>query len=283
MKKLIIPLLLIIFGTYIFPSDIIHFRMKKNGENSFIPIVSARTDDMIYLNLMFDTASMLEPTLHYSGLLKCDYTVKKDQSYTVNFKGITFGKTRIENINFIYDPEINKGFSTKHIDGYFNPACIPSVKRVTINYINNTIEINGEKLVNNIITMKKGVVLTNAYMITIIINGVEQTGIIDTGNNMLVVSNNSLINKSNLTTEEEVDYINNGLISKTTAKDISISTLQIGNKCFNDVTAYYGTDERFKTSPKTMRILSLYTSIGYPIFKDHIIQLDFESNEFSIE
>lgn len=162
--------------------------------------------------------------------------------------------------SFLLDPKgiFTTGKLKYPADGFLGLPFLEQYKNVVFDYKTNRIYFNREPVCGNSISMRK---VGLYWFTTIECNGVKTNAVIDTG------CFNVFINKPNAKAAVGQDEIVNIKIGHIECNGISLkpnSTI---------ITNKIAENGLFKNE----------NVIGYPCFKDHIIQLDFENGVFRME
>lgn len=210
------------------------------------------------------------------------YFAENDISITID--EIYLKNRLFENTTFTYNPNRDSNSpNSPGIDGLVGLEFFKSCKNLVMDYRKNIIEVDGERIEEKGIPMVKHDVITNLYEIDFYINDKPCKGFIDTGLSTMIIGNDYGKAVLNWKNEEIVDFINNGEAIREESADICLSTITIGRCTYKNIIAHYGTDKNINTSPRALRMFTLYNFIGYPLFKGRRIQMDFEQGEFLID
>lgn len=307
MKRFILLffVLLEFFCIYAENTMVIPFKMNDNG-NIYIEIF----DKNFKYIFMFDTGSTCN-VLFKSGYEKVkqgfDFNIEeklleqvKDKNPVIldsvardyvksyiEVNGLTIEcahffneKIRFAAKEFIYRPQVYKDFDGSQFDGIIGIDFFSDLDNVTINYITKNIIINNNEKINNSIRMEK-LEHTKLYKIEVLINGIEQDAIIDTGSMLFFIRPE--YKKTKTYTEQELldtSDINNP-VYKIEESQIEVS-LRIG-KYSENVIGYFFDEEKVRSTEAGKSFVKKINIIGNQIFQNHVIQLDFEKMEFRIE
>lgn len=171
-----------------------------------------------------------------------------------------FIKITLDNLEFFMDPNgiLSAGKLRNPYDGFLGLTYLEQYKNVVFDYKNNVILFNQDPICDNELPMYKN----NFGWYTIFeCNGIESNALIDTG------CFSVFINKQNV---------------KNTIKEDLLINVKLGKTEINNITLRY--NENFITNENARNtIFKNENVIGYPCFKDHVIQLDFENNIFRIK
>ena len=178
--------------------------------------------------------------------------IKKQNTLDIR---INFG-----NEQFLLDPNgvFSSGMKTNPYDGFLGLTYLEQFRNVVFDYVNKTISFNEEPICDNSLPMYKR---DYVWFTTFECNGVKSNAMVDTG------CFSVFINKPNV---------------KATVGDDEIINVRLGNVECNGISILQNktlvTNENAKNG-----MYKNENIIGYPCFKDHVIQLDFEHNTFRIK
>lgn len=167
-----------------------------------------------------------------------------------------------DNLLFLLDPNYRYSAVLKNspYDGFLGLAYLEQYKNVVFDYQNNTITFNQEPICDNELPLYKNQT-QNMWYTTFECNGVSSNVLVDTG------CFSVFVNKANVKSTVGEDEIINVRLGNVEINGISIAA----NKTLI-------TNEDAKNG-----IYKNENILGYPCFKDHVIQLDFEHNKFRIK
>ncbi|MCR4953819.1 MAG: hypothetical protein K6A43_07040, partial [Treponema sp.] len=146
----------------------------------------------------------------------------------------------------------------------------------------NQITIDSDSVIENSIPLKK-LDIKDLYYIDFKINGNDQYGFIDTGAPSLVLQHNYISN--HLYSEADVfslteDDIIELMPKKDSDKNVKICIGELKTYCKGHHLSY----EKIKDRPfEEKAFICTYNFLGNEVFKNHIIQMDFENMEFRIK
>lgn len=167
------------------------------------------------------------------------------------------------------------------VDGILGQSFFKQFKNITFDYKEKKIIFDDKKICEKDISMEIDVF--GIYRIPFIMDGKQEYGWIDTGNNHFVVRNDIDKEQVLLSDDEMLKLAYNTKGKKTLSKVFTVKEIQIGKVIFNNIEAVNASNIFVKTNSFARNILSVMNSLGYPFFKDNIIQLDFENNVFRIK
>ena len=211
---------------------------------------------------------------------------KKDENINVivNGNSIITGNQNNNNTNIYNGEIINKPlikkqmqfmidpygvFSTNtennYIDGILGVNFLEQYNNVVFDYKNKTVKYNTKPISTNVIPMKK---IDRLYYIPFSIGKDVFWGLIDTGNTCFLISEDSKLLTKDLTSY--TDYI-------------TVEEVKIGNLTYDNLQALFASHIKYNGNTRSKEYIKYKYILGYPFFKDHIIQLDFENNVFRIK
>jgi hypothetical protein len=161
---------------------------------------------------------------------------------------------------FLLDPKgiFTSGLKRNPYDGFIGLTYLEQYKNVVFDYKNKVIHFNQEPICDNELPMHKK---NNLWFTIIECNGVESNALIDTG------CFSVFINKQNV---------------KNTINDDQLINIKLGSTVINNISLKYNNTLVTNKNARNT-IYKNENIIGYPCFKDHVIQLDFENNVFRIK
>lgn len=178
--------------------------------------------------------------------------VKQTSSYRMSFTS--------DNMVFFLDPNyiFSAVLKKSPYDGFLGLPYLEQYRNVVFDYQKKTIAFNQEAICDNELPMYKK---DGWWYTTMECNGVTTNALVDTG------CFSVFVNKPNV---------------RVTIREAEIISVKLGTVEFNDISIAANktliTNEDAKNG-----IYSNENIIGYPCFKDHVIQLDFEHNKFRIK
>ena len=171
----------------------------------------------------------------------------------------------------------------RYLDGIVGVHIFSNAKNIVIDYRRLIIEIDAPLISNKSIPMEMNEAL-RMYTIPITINGSRDSALVDTGAEMLVLRNNYGRDPVNMPMGDIADYLMNGQrVKRTFPRAISISELRVGDISYSEIKGYYTSNMLVNASEFGKRMGYMYNFVGYPVFKDRRIQLDFEKMKFMID
>lgn len=218
--------------------------------------------------------------------LQNDIPIKDFPAIYLDFNNLEIDKFRLGKLRFYYYRNIDERvFSSLNIDGILGMNFMRLFNNLTINYPKKTIYLNSNNCtVNNKVQMVKNKesqelgLRDNLLYLDIFIENVCHFFTIDTGaiSEFILISpeSDSELEESNINANDD------SLHPTYFYKDI-----QIGNIIFNDIKTCYTTYSGYYPILQDKEKWEKYklNCLGYALFKDHIIQFDFENNTFGIE
>ena len=179
--------------------------------------------------------------------------------------------------NFFYKP------GNKKIDGIIGQDFLTNKKNVSFDFINNIIYFNNDRLDGVSIPLFMGE--ANTPYIEFYYQDKKEIGLLDTGNYTFTPRSN--FGKDNIhydfknKKEFNIDY--NGKVKKRFPLLLSFNDIQIGNIEYNDIKGVYSNILFSSYNKGAQTLLQYVNGLGCEFFKNHIIQFDWENNEFIIK
>ena len=231
------------------------------GLNS--PVIKYRMDGKICFMLV-DTGCR-ENWLLKNGIGKIFSGMKFPDDYKVDYKYVT---GQVEGLEYILDAEFFNDVVPDVVDGILglswlwkNNRAVEQNDNVVFDYVNNKILFNQKPITEDSIPLIYETAAM-AYKIPFTFNGRELYGYLDTGSYCTLIGQHL---------DEEKNE--NGIYI---VKDFAI-----GNVHYDDMEL---SDVRDGVCASTSgHFIATNNMLGYPCFKDHIIQLDFKNNVFRIK
>ena len=258
------------------------------GFNGYMPLFTFYTesleDKIVKLELEFDSGLDVN-FLSKQGIKKMFPKTKfsKPGTYTIKQVSLeTENEVSIENAQFKYrKDEFEASYQGINYDGVIGLSFFKNFGQVTFDFKNQKV-ILGEYQIDSIpIPMGEVNILENIfYEIPILINGKEDTAIIDFGTDSIgVIRQNFGEPKTTKSNEDYLKTFDKSLLEWNLY--INIKTLQVGNFVLEDVKCYNPMSKWMKI-PDIIRNSDINT-IGIEFFKDKIVQFDFENNLFYVK
>jgi hypothetical protein len=177
--------------------------------------------------------------------------------------------------------------SETEIDGTLGQNFLEQYKNVSFDYKNQYLIFNDNKISEHEIPFYTihlvGNPVDNYYAVDALIDGEKESCMIDTGYNIFSLRRDFQKDKM-----KNYDEIFSGKYECVTHV---LDTVVLSNVTYKKITALYvagtGTNfaipsDKLRNSHEVLNALIYQTDIGYPLFKDHIIQFDFENHVFRI-
>lgn len=196
-----------------------------------------------------------------------------------NIGDLKYKDFAVPEVTFVYRPEENSKIDFKKYDGIINLDFFGDVKNILIDYKDKKIKINSAEKLKYAVTYEKFNQL-NLYLVEVSLNGVKQQALIDTGASCLFLRDN--YKESGRVTEE-------GLLSslqkeKSAAHAESKIKIKLNIGKFEEkITGVYPDINNYNLTDGAEKVLQNINLLGYDVFKNHKIQIDFNSKEFRIE
>ncbi|MBR1638373.1 MAG: hypothetical protein IJ688_03200 [Treponema sp.] len=303
-KKAFFFIILILLHFYLFSEVRVPFELGEDGQ---ILITVFDEKDQKYI-FKFDTATTVN-VLFSNGYEKIKVTfdfdikdelknyIQENYAYlsdedlesmiseylnaSYNFK---LGNLRKDNLSFndtsfVYDSSLYDVIDKKVIDGIIGINFFKINNNILIDYNNKNIVIDGAVLVGSPVSMSKLEEL-NMYTIPIKINNIKQNAIIDTGAVYFFMRNE--YKKSKKYSEKDLlFFIDEGIKSTPILEDKAVK-LTIANTTIN-IIGHFPDANKYASTKSGYIIAQKVNLLGYDVFKNHKIQLNFENMEFRIE
>lgn len=303
-KKAFFFIILILLHFYLFSEVRVPFELGEDGQ---ILITVFDEKDQKYI-FKFDTATTVN-VLFSNGYEKIKVTfdfdikdelknyIQENYAYlsdedlesmiseylnaSYNFK---LGNLRKDNLSFndtsfVYDSSLYDAIDKKVIDGIIGINFFKINNNILIDYNNKNIVIDGALLAGSPVSMSKLEEL-NMYTIPIKINNIKQNAIIDTGAVYFFMRNE--YKKSKKYSEKDLlSFIDEGIKSTPILEDKTVK-LTIANTTIN-IIGHFPDANKYASTKSGYIIAQKVNLLGYDVFKNHKIQLDFENMEFRIE
>lgn len=243
------------------------------------PIVKFKVNNFV-LNLMIDTGANYN-MLTGNGIKKiCSYIPKEELEKKFDTVNISGGKLGTIKFSVEFD-EKNKAY-----DGILGtPFLVQKSDVVTFDYqtkeilfVPTTVDGKKESLIP--VSVQGNVPL---YFMRIQIEDRNEFFIFDTGNEIITLRSNYDNEKSVYPSEEIIFILLNNDYKKTNRfKKVKLPTFSYGNNIYENIIAVYNDFIFSRAATSGRRILSSFSSAGYPMFKDKIVQIDFKKNMLTI-
>ena len=303
-KKAFFFIILILLHFYLFSEVRVPFELGEDGQ-ILITVFDEKGQKYIF---KFDTATTVN-VLFSNGYEKIKVTfdfdikdelknyIQENYAYlsdedlesmiseylnaSYNFK---LGNLRKDNLSFndtsfVYDSSLYDVIDKKVIDGIIGINFFKINNNILIDYNNKNIVIDGAVLVGSPVSMSKLEEL-NMYTIPIKINNIKQNAIIDTGAVYFFMRNE--YKKSKKYSEKDLlFFIDEGIKSTPILEDKAVK-LTIANTTIN-IIGHFPDANKYASTKSGYIIAQKVNLLGYDVFKNHKIQLNFENMEFRIE
>ena len=193
--------------------------------------------------------------------------------------GLKYKDFAAPEVNFVYRPEENSKIDFSKYDGIINLDFFGDVNNILIDYKDKKIKINSTEKLKNAVTYEKFNQL-NLYLVEVSLNGIKQQALIDTGASCLFLRDNYK-DSSRVTEEKLLSSLQEAKSESHAESKIKIK-LQIGS--FEEkITGIYPDINNYNLTDSAGKVLQNINLLGYEVFKNHKIQIDFNKKEFRIE
>lgn len=196
-----------------------------------------------------------------------------------NIGDLKYKDFAVPEVTFVYRPEENSKIDFEKYDGIINLDFFGDVNNILIDYKDKKIKINSAEKLKYAVTYEKFNQL-NLYLVEVSLNGVKQQALIDTGASCLFLRDN--YKESGRVTEE---CLLSSLQKEKSAAHAELKIkikLNIG-KFEEKITGIYPDINNYNLTDNAGKVLQNINLLGYDVFKNHKIQIDFNSKEFRIE
>ena len=165
---------------------------------------------------------------------------------------------RLEDNEYCLDPYGIYMTEEDILDGWLGQTWLTKYNNFVFDYVNNRIDYNQPPITDYDIPMNYNGHMKGQYCIPFTFNGKEMYGTIDTGS--------------------FGTFVSLGIIGEEKKEDglYTVHDFGIGN-------VHYETMEITSGEDQTKWAFKVDNILGYPCFKDHVIQLDFKNNVFRIK
>ena len=174
-------------------------------------------------------------------------------------------KAEIENADYTLDPYAYRagGWEGIFVDGCLGLPWMEKYNNIVLDYVNNRIDYNQPPITDYDIPMNYGGVIDKGYCIPFTFNGKEMYGMIDTGCFGI--------------------FVNLGIIGEEKGDGgvYIVHDFSIGNLHYESVKIEDGNSGTSAEGAEW--VFAKNNVLGYPCFKDHVIQMDFKNNVFRIK
>ena len=269
-------------------------------------ILTFQTDEDITVHLNFDSGCPdKKPLVSEEGLKKLSGSsygdlMKEREAFpdtaTTDFSPAfltaqtSMGEIRFTEKVFSYSPAEIKGYEVSgDADATIGFAFFQEAKRITFNYKENFIEIDGPAIGDTEIPLHY-FMATGHYFAPVIIDGKEDYALLDTGSEVFTLREKAFSRKimcammedQALTFSDFYKVISQVKLAATEGEYNTADSFTIGKVTWEKVRALKNTDRHMHTGALSRQIIASSNNIGYPFFKDKIIQFDLEKMIFRI-
>lgn len=202
----------------------------------------------------------------------------------------SMGEIRFAEKVFSYSPaEINGYEASDDIDATVGFAFFSEAKRITFNYKESFIEIDGPAISEASIPLHY-FKATGHYFAPVTIDGKDDYALLDTGSEVFTLRESafsrkimcSMMEDQNLSFSDFYTVISQVKLQETEDEYNRAKSFTLGNVTWENVRALKITDCHMHTGALSRQIIASSNNIGYPFFKDKIIQFDLEKMIFRI-
>ena len=257
-----------------FTDDRFQFYLSDNR-----PIVKIKINDFV-LDFLIDTGTNYN-TLTNRGVQKILPFIHEDKKLE-KFDTLKISGDELGSIKF--SVEFNDKNST--YDGILGtPFLIQKSEVVSFDYKANEILFMPTHVVGKEEPLIPVCVQDYApfYFMRIQIEDRNEFFVFDTGNETITLRSNYDVEKSVYPSEEVIFYLLNNDYTKTNRfKKVKLPSFSYGENIYEDIIAVYNDFIFSKAYTSGRRILSSFSSAGYPMFKDKIVQINFKNNTLTI-
>ncbi len=175
----------------------------------------------------------------------------------------------------------NSSFEPYH--GIIGEDAFMKFSNVIIDYKNMLIVFDGEPVSEDQIPMlidEEGL-----CFIEFSCEGKNETGLLDTGAKDFLLRSTYFEKpcEYDFLTKEKVQELKKRKVELTERKEYSFNDIEIGKIKYNDITGFLSSDSSVFITDEGRARTTEYSVIGYPFFKDKIIQLDYKNKVFRIK
>lgn len=196
-----------------------------------------------------------------------------------NIGDLKYKDFAVPEVTFVYRPEENSKIDFEKYDGIINLDFFGDVKNILIDYKDKKIKINSDEKLKYSVSYEKFTQL-NLYLVEVSLNGVKQQALIDTGASCLFLRDNYK-DSSHITEEKLLNSLQQAKADSHAESKIKVK-LQIG-RWEEKITGIYPDINNYNLTDNAGKVLQNINLLGYDVFKNHKIQIDFNSKEFRIE
>ncbi len=169
------------------------------------------------------------------------------------------------------------------VDGVLGSAFLQKYKRVTIDYVNQYIILNDEKLNGTALSMYK--TQNQEFLIFIEYNGNKEFAMVDTGNPWFIPRHNFGDGNQNYDINDNSTYGigYDGDVPVTPRVFRPYNNIKIGNIIYNNINGVYSTAKGLDLNKGAISHFIKLNNLGNVFFYNHVIQFDFVDMEFIIK
>lgn len=168
-------------------------------------------------------------------------------------------------------------------EGMISQDCFRKFSNIIFDFKNNYIVFDGQKIDGKEIPMK--IDDDGLCFIEFKLNGKKELGLIDTGGDSFLLRSSLYTKKCNMNVLDlhQIELLKNTKIEITPPKNIKIHTLKIGNIKYSNFEALLSSDSRIIMTDEARGRTSEYSVLGFPLFRNMIIQFDYKNSIFRIK
>ena len=168
-------------------------------------------------------------------------------------------------------------------DGIIGEDCFQKFSNVIIDYKNKVIVFNGEKIKGESVPMI--IDEDGLCFIEFLCSDIKEIGLIDTGSDCFIIRSSFMEKTCNYNhiTKEKIEELKKRKVKITEPVNYSVKEIKIGKIKYKKILGMLGSDSRIKMTDEARGRLTEYSLLGFPFFKDKIIQLDYENKVFRIK
>ena len=199
------------------------------------------------------------------------------------------GQVALPPAEFSYCPAESENYGEAENDGTIGFAFFGDAKRITFNYKEGYVELDGAAICGDAVALRY-FSATGHYFTPVTINGQNDYALLDTGSEVFTLREPvfdrdkmlSLMDDEKLTFSDYYKEICQINLPETDGEYNNAESFILGKVVWENVRALKITDRHMHTGPLSRLIIASSNNIGYPFFKDKILQFDLENMLFRI-